>query len=740
VAIVEIDSTVALLDRLHRAENIGRPTTAQAGLGIVADSPDRASYRRAAVELPAVDEDDALVRWLMLCLSIALLLVPLSARAAATESKPAIVLQLPPGMSADDVRQLVVGLQDKGATVTPPPAAIAEEPVVRQIWTRLRAAAPKLPEALALPDRWRAALAAEHQSGNGFWPKLAGLLLGSLLLELAIRRVLPVLFRRLRIEPGLPLHRAFLRHFAGLALGLAGFALAMHLGGGLLGPESPLLTATAGQVVDSAVRWRLLAAFLALLVAPGHPVARPLHLDDAGARRVWRWVSIYLVYVMIFVPTGWLIARIGGDPDLTLDVTLGVVLIVTLYKVAMFFHIQAPVAAAILVAGGEHPSRARRVAAAFWHWVFIVLAIAVFALAMAQYIVGNNTEAGAAAAALQAVIIGMSLAWAAKQRFIAEYARHAPHHWWRPVLNRTVDLVVFFGGCLWLATLWGYDLLDPGATGIAATMLRPIFRAALTLAVASVAWSAIGGFLNERQPHPAAGPVEEDGAVETSMTRLATLLPLIRNTLAIAIFFLGVVIALGDLGVDIGPLLAGAGVVGIALGFGAQALVRDVIAGLFFLIDDAFRFGEYIDTGRLKGTVEAISIRSLRLRHQNGQVHTIPFGQIQAVTNSSRDWAIIKFNLHIAPDSDLERVRKTIKQLGLALLEDPEIGADFIQPLKMQGVVDVTQGAIMIRCKFTARPIRPSFLRRQALRDIIRQFDTAGIAFANPPANASNPL
>ena len=682
-----------------------------------------------------------MVRWLKLCLSISLLLLPLPAFAAAAESQPAIVLQLPPTMSADDVRQLVSGLQGKGATVAPQPgAAVAEEPVARQIWTRLRAAMPKLPQALTLPDRWRAALAAEHQSDDGFWPRLAGLLIGSLLLEQVIRRGLPALFPQLRIRPGLPLHRAFLRHLVSLALGLAEFTLAMHLGGGLLGQGAPLLAATTGHVVDSAVHWRLAAAVLVLLVSPDQPLARPLHIDDAGALRVWRWVTVYLIYVMIFLPINWLTSRVGGDPDLTLSVALVVILIVTLYKLALFLHIRAPVAAAILVAGGEHPSRARRLAAAFWHWFFIALTLAIFSLTMAQYIIGNDTEAAAPGAALQAVIIGMALAWAAKQRFIMEYARHAPHHWWRPVVNRAVDLIVFFSGFVWLADLWGYDLFDPGATGLAATTLRPIFRASATLAVAWLVWSAIGGFLSERAPHPAAAPADEDGTVETGMTRLATLLPLIRNTLAIAIFFLGAVIALGDLGVDIGPLLAGAGVVGIALGFGAQALVRDVIAGLFFLIDDAFRFGEYIDTGRLKGTVEAISIRSLRLRHQNGQVHTIPFGQIQAVTNSSRDWAIIKFNLHIAPDSDLELVRKTIKQRGLALLEDPEIGADFIQPLKMQGVVDVTQGAIMIRCKFTARPVRPSFLRRQAMRDIIRDFGTAGIAFATPPANASNPL
>jgi len=683
-----------------------------------------------------------LIRWLKLCLSIALILWPLAAVAATAETKPAIVLQLPPNMSAADVQLLVDGLQAKGATVAPQPgAAVAEEPVVRRIWTRLGQAAPKLPEVLALPERWQATLAAEQQSDQGFWPKLLGVLAVSLLLEQAIRRGLPMLFHRLQITPGLGLHWAFLRHFVGLALGLAGFALVVHLGGGLLGQNSALLTATATEIVDSAVRWRLAAAFLCLLVAPALAVARPLHLDDAGALRTWRWMTIYLIYTTVFVPASWLISRIGGDPDLALDLTLGLALVATLYKIAMFFDLHAPVAAAILVAGGEHPSRARRFAAAFWHWFFIALAVVVFVLALAQYILGNNTDAGSAAAALQAVVVAMSLAWAAKQRFIHEYARHAPQHWWRPFINRAVDMIVFFGGFVWLAKLWGYDLLDADAGGFTATTLRPVFRASATLAVAWLVWSAIGGFLRERTPHHlASGPIEDDAVVETSMTRLATLLPLIRNTMAIAIFFLGAMIALGDLGVDVGPLLAGAGIVGIALGFGAQTLVRDVIAGLFFLIDDAFRFGEYIDTGRLKGTVEAISIRSLRLRHQNGQVHTIPFGQIQAVTNFSRDWSIIKFNLHIAPDSDLELVRKTVKQLGLSLLEDPEIGADFIQPLKMQGVVDVTQGAIMIRCKFTARPIRPTFLRRQAMRDIIQQFNAAGIAFAPPPANASNPL
>jgi len=149
-------------------------------------------------------------------------------------------------------------------------------------------------------------------------------------------------------------------------------------------------------------------------------------------------------------------------------------------------------------------------------------------------------------------------------------------------------------------------------------------------------------------------------------------------------------------------------------------------------MEDAFRVGEYIDTGRLRGTVEGMSLRSVRLRHQNGQVHTIPFGQVQSVTNYSRDWSVIKFNLHLEPTADIETVRKTIKRVGEELLEDPDVGADFIQPLKMQGVVDVLQTALVVRCKFTATPSRPTYLQRLALRRLIDAFADGEIRFAAP--------
>ncbi len=161
---------------------------------------------------------------------------------------------------------------------------------------------------------------------------------------------------------------------------------------------------------------------------------------------------------------------------------------------------------------------------------------------------------------------------------------------------------------------------------------------------------------------------------------------------------------LGQIGVNITPLLAGAGIVGVAIGFGAQALVKDIISGVFFLIDDAFRRGEYIDIGTVKGTVWKISIRSMQLRHHNGPLNTIPFGEIRHLTNFSRDWVMMKLPLRVTYDTDVEKLRKLIKRLGQDLLKEPELGPMFLQPLKSQGVIQMADSAMIIRVKFMTRP------------------------------------
>ena len=189
---------------------------------------------------------------------------------------------------------------------------------------------------------------------------------------------------------------------------------------------------------------------------------------------------------------------------------------------------------------------------------------------------------------------------------------------------------------------------------------------------------------------------------------------------------------LSALGVEIGPLIAGAGVVGVAIGFGAQTLVKDVISGMFYLLDDAFRIGEYIQSGSYKGTVESFSLRSVKLRHHRGPLFTVPFGELGAVQNMSRDWVIDKMMIGITYDSDLDNAKKLIKQIGKELAADPEFEPHIIEPLKMQGVEQFGDYAIQIRMKMMTKPGEQFSIRRKALAMIKKAFDANGIKFAFP--------
>ncbi|WP_282170717.1 mechanosensitive ion channel domain-containing protein [Ruegeria atlantica] len=222
-----------------------------------------------------------------------------------------------------------------------------------------------------------------------------------------------------------------------------------------------------------------------------------------------------------------------------------------------------------------------------------------------------------------------------------------------------------------------------------------------------------------------------DEGGEGGQSRLATLLPLFRGAILAVVVVTIALIALMELGINVSPLFAGAGVVGLAVGFGSQTLVRDIFSGAFFLMDDAFRKGEYIDIGDVKGTVEKISVRSFQLRHHLGALNTIPFGEIKVLTNYSRDWVIMKLPLRVTYDTDVEKVRKLIKKLGQELLSDPVIGDNFIQPLKSQGVIEMQDSAMIIRVKFMTKPGDQWLVRKKVYQDIRELFAREGIKFAH---------
>ncbi|MCJ9723909.1 mechanosensitive ion channel [Agrobacterium sp. SHOUNA12C] len=284
----------------------------------------------------------------------------------------------------------------------------------------------------------------------------------------------------------------------------------------------------------------------------------------------------------------------------------------------------------------------------------------------------------------------------------------------------------------WLALVWRVNPnslthLDPAIEAIAYGLLKSV----VVLLVADLAWHLARSWIDRALVTVPEGAVLPP-AEAARRARLHTLLPIFRNVLAVMVAVMAGLIVLAQLGVEIGPLLAGAGIFGVALGFGSQTLVKDVISGIFYMLDDAFRVGEYIQAKSYMGTVEGFSLRSVRLRHHRGPVFTVPFGELGAVENMSRDWVIDKFRISVGYDTDIEKARKIAKSIGAELLADAELGPLFIQPLKMKGVEEFGDYGIVLSFAMTTVPGQQTFIRRKAYAMIRDAFQQNGIEFAQP--------
>jgi small-conductance mechanosensitive channel len=299
-------------------------------------------------------------------------------------------------------------------------------------------------------------------------------------------------------------------------------------------------------------------------------------------------------------------------------------------------------------------------------------------------------------------------------------------------LDRGLRLILIIGAAFLLAKAWHVDLAAMTMQDTLSTRLvRGLLKAVVIALVAEFLWhffrAAIDAKLAGADPRPNASDEEIRRG-----SRLRTLLPILRNILMVIIVVLGGLMVLSSMGIEIAPLIAGAGVAGVAIGFGAQTVVKDVISGMFYLLDDAFRVGEYIQSGSYKGTVESFSLRSVKLRHQRGPIYTVPFGELGAVQNMSRDWVIDKLMIGVAYGTDLEKARKLIKDIGKDLAANPEYKPHILEPLKMQGVEQFGEYAIQIRMKMMTKPGQQFTIRRKALAAINKAFAENGIEFARP--------
>ncbi|MGR3679663.1 MAG: mechanosensitive ion channel family protein [Paracoccaceae bacterium] len=298
---------------------------------------------------------------------------------------------------------------------------------------------------------------------------------------------------------------------------------------------------------------------------------------------------------------------------------------------------------------------------------------------------------------------------------------------------------------LMIANAWNFDLGNLSKVGGEGSFAAHMIGFTMTGAVGYIAYEAVSLYVNRRlakEQTSLATTEDEMAAGEgggAGGSRLATVLPLVLLTAQVAIVVIFGLLAVGNLGIDITPLLAGAGILGLAIGFGAQKLVTDVVSGIFFLVDDAFRVGEYVEVGGTMGTVEKISIRSMQLRHHRGLVHTIPYGEIPKLTNFSRDWVIMKLKFTVPFDTDPNKVKKIFKKIGAAMMEDPLYKDAFIEPFKSQGVFDFDDVGMIIRGKFMAKPGQQFTLRKEIYNRVKVAFKENDIDFARREVRVAIP-
>lgn len=307
-------------------------------------------------------------------------------------------------------------------------------------------------------------------------------------------------------------------------------------------------------------------------------------------------------------------------------------------------------------------------------------------------------------------------------------------------------VVIFAIVVLSIAEFWGMSATAIATAGVGARFAASITEFLIIMSIGYLLYEAISLIINRKLAaemtasgvDPDSADVGGDGG-GAGGSRLSTVLPLVllvaRSFIAVLFLLLG----LSNIGVDTTPLLAGASIVGLAIGFGAQKLVTDVVSGVFFLIDDAFRTGEYVEVEGTMGTVEKISIRSMQLRHHKGPVHTIPYGEIPKVTNFSRDWVIMKLRFTVPFDTDPNKVKKIFKKIGQDMLELEEFKDDFMQPFKSQGVLEVDDVGMVIRGKFMCKPGAQFMIRKEIFNRVNAAFAENGLEFARREVRVALP-
>ena len=499
--------------------------------------------------------------------------------------------------------------------------------------------------------------------------------------------------------------------------------------------------------------FRLIIFGARVILSPKAAGLRLAPMSDADAGLIYRWIMRIAAVCVLIAVTAFTLREAGISRDIFLLIYSSAGVAVSALLIALILQIRERVARAIAPDAGEilMPIEALQAKlSAIWHWVAILYVAAagiywtvrmlthgdvhilnlIYSLFLIPVFIGLDQWVqkllGIASGGSREIIdLGKPEDAAEGAGVQLQEPKRSGMETYVPLIKKSfrVVLVVFF----FFATLrlWGFDI------ALGRLIARDVVSVFLVLILGLIIWQLIKARIDQKLKEEmplTSDDAEEGGGVGS---RSATLLILLRKFIFAVLFVIVSLIMLSSLGVDIAPLIAGAGVIGLAIGFGAQTLVKDIIAGIFFLIDDAFRVGDYVEAGTAKGSVAQIGLRSMKLRHPRGQVFTIPFGDIKTVTNFSRDYIITKLDFRVRYDADLDKIRKIIKKINKELMQDEGIKRVMLSDIRSQGIREIQDSAMILRVKFKTIPGEQFPIQRQVFHRVQKAFKESGIEFAH---------
>jgi len=571
---------------------------------------------------------------------------------------------------------------------------------------------------------------------------LTAVLIGGLAAEALVRSLVRPVMRRIEGDPsrtvvGRELKRAiyFLLGLAPIvAFAAASFAILAVIGIDRVGRLVAVAFVNANLMV------RAIALLAGVILVPRAASLRPLPISDHTAAYMLVWIrrlSAIAIYGYFAASAALLI---GLPRALYIVVIKSLGVIVALLLVMLVLQNRAAVAQ-VLGSGASRETalgRVRRIIAKYWHVVailYVSFATLIWLLDPAGGI-GRVVPATIISLAVigLAVLVNSLLSRAITRMFrvSAEIREQFPDleartNRYLRIFNVVAALVVTTVAAVIILQAWGLRSLEWFATPVGRRLSGSVIAVTVAVAVAIAIWESISFAFDRYALKVALDPLDS----RRRRQRLQTLRQVAERILGIVlVIFVGLVM-LSEIGVNIGPLLAGAGVVGLAVGLGAQTLIRDLIGGVSLILEDVFAVGDVVKVGEHSGVVEWMSLKTLRLRAGDGSVHSIPFSELKTITNMTRDYAYSVFDIAIDYGSDADKAAALVNETGLALRRDPEVGRFILSDPENMGIDRFTDAAIIVKSRIKTLPGKQWPVSRAFNRDIRHVFDQNGIRMAS---------